>query len=113
EMVRETWQFTVQADRIVWRITRKYSTEATLEDAAFPEWNFSSMSTWTGGMLDDGGVVWNKYLGTLNATYGAHAGAVTFWSQGQNDCLRIVPTIPRDQFGAVCFSQQTKDRKST
>ena len=32
------------------------------------------MTTWTGGMLDDGGVAWNKYLETPNATYGAHAG---------------------------------------
>jgi hypothetical protein len=102
----ETWQFTVQADRVVWRITRKYSRSATLEDAAFPEWDFSSMSTWTGGLLDDGGVVWNKYLETPNATYGAHAGAVTFWNREQHDCLRIVPTLPKDQYGTVRFSHQ-------
>jgi hypothetical protein len=35
--IHETWQFAVQADRIVWRITRKYYAPATLEDAAFPE----------------------------------------------------------------------------
>jgi hypothetical protein len=58
EIVHETWQFTAEADHIVWRITRKYSTRTTLEDAAFPEWDFGSMSAWTGGMLDDGGVVW-------------------------------------------------------
>ena len=40
-------------------------------------------------MLDDGGVAWNKYLETPNATYGAHAGAVTFWNREQGDCLRI------------------------
>ncbi|MGA2543268.1 MAG: hypothetical protein ABSG78_17090 [Verrucomicrobiota bacterium] len=107
--VHETWQFTVQADRILWRITREYSTGATLEDAAFPEWDFGSMSTWTGGMLDDGGVVWNKYLGTLNATYGAHAGTVTFWNREQRDCLRIVPTLPKDQHPTVRFSHQTNN----
>jgi len=107
--VRETWKFTVQADRIVWRITRKYSTPAELEDAAFPEWDFSSMSTWTGGMLDNGGVVWNKYLETPNATYGAHAGTVTFWNRGQHDCLRISPTLPKNQCGTVRFSHQTNN----
>jgi hypothetical protein len=107
--VRETWQFTVLADRIVWRITRKYSAAATLEDAAFPEWDFSDMSTWTGGMLDNGGVVWNKYLETPNATYGAHAGAVTFWNRERHDCLRIIPALPKDQFGTVRFSHQPKD----
>jgi hypothetical protein len=107
--VHETWQFTVQTNQILWRITRKYTTPATLEDAASPEWDFRRMSTWTGGMLDDGGVVWNKYLETPNATYGAHAGAVTFWNRGQNDCLRITPALPKNQFGSVRFSHQTND----
>lgn len=104
--VHETWQFKVQANRIVWRITRKYSTAATLQDAAFPEWDFSNLSTWTGGMLDNGGVVWNKYLETPNATYGAHAGTVTFWNREQHDCLRVSPTLPKDQYGTVRFSHQ-------
>jgi len=104
--IHEVWQFTVQTDRIVWRITRKYSTAATLQDAAFPEWDFSSMSTWTGGLLDNGGVVWNKYLESPNATYGAHAGSVTFWNRRQRDCLRIVPTLPNNQYGTVRFSHQ-------
>ena len=107
--IHETWRFTVQADRIVWRITRKYATPATLEGAAFPEWDFSSMSTWTGGILDNGGVVWNKYLETPNATYGAHAGTVTFWNREQHDCLRIIPTLPKDQYGTVRFSHQTNN----
>ena len=107
--VRETWDFTVQPDRIVWRIARKYRAPAILDDAAFPEWDFTSMSTWTGGMLDDGGVVWNKYLETTNATYGAHAGAVTFWNREQRNCLRIVPTLPKHQHGAVRFSHQPND----
>jgi len=106
EQVRETWKFTVQADRIVWRITRNYSTNATLEDAAFPEWDFNSMSAWTGGLLDNGGVVWNKYLETTNATYGAHANTVTFWNYGQPGCLRIIPTIPKNQHGTVRFTHQ-------
>ncbi|MEY4918522.1 MAG: hypothetical protein RL616_2435, partial [Verrucomicrobiota bacterium] len=110
--VRESWKFIVHADRIVWRITRKYSTDATLEDIAFPEWDFNSMTTWTGGMLDNGGVVWNKYLETPNATYGAHAGTVTFWNREQNDCLRISPTLPRDQFGAARFSHQPNNHFS-
>lgn len=107
--VHETWEFKVQADRIVWRIARKCSTAATLEDAAFPEWDFSNMSTWTGGMLDNGGVVLDKYLETPNATYGAHAGAVTFWNREQHDCLRVAPALPKDQFGAVRFSHQTNN----
>jgi hypothetical protein len=33
---------------------------------SFPGWNFNNMSTWTGGLLGNGGVIWNKYLETTN-----------------------------------------------
>lgn len=104
--IHETWKFTVEPDRIVWRIARKYSTDALLDDAAFPEWDFKSMSTWTGGILDDGGVVLNKYLDAPNATYGAHFGTVTFWNSQSNDALRITPLVSANQFGAGRFSHQ-------
>ena len=107
--VQESWQFTVQSNRIVWRITRNYARATTLDDAAFPEWDFRSLSTWTGGLLDNGGVVWNKYLETPNATYGAHAGTVTFWNREQHDVLRIRAKLPKAQFGAVRFSHQQND----
>ena len=87
--VNETWTFTVQPDGIDWQIDRNYLSGGRLEDTCFPGWDFKDMTTWTGGMLDNGGVVWNKYLETTNATYGAHAGAVTFWNRGKGDCLRI------------------------
>jgi hypothetical protein len=105
--IRESWRFTVKRDQILWRITRDYPTNAILEDAAFPEWDFRSLSTWTGGMLDNGGVIWNKYLDKTNATYGAHFGMVTFWNSQSNDCLRITPNLPRDQFGVGRFSRQS------
>jgi hypothetical protein len=104
--VRETWKFTVKSDRIIWRISRRYLNGATLEDTAFPEWDFAEMSTWTGGLLGNGGVVWNKYLETANATYGAHTGSVTFWNRQANDCLRIVPMVPKGQHGASRFTHQ-------
>lgn len=104
--VDEAWQFTVKASSIVWRITRRYSEGHQLQDEAFPQWNFANLSTWTGGMLDNGGVVLNKYLDTPNATYGGHAGTVTFWSREHDDCLRIIPALPGNQQGAVRFSHQ-------
>ncbi len=79
----------MQADRIDWQIGRDYLSGGRLEDTYFPGWDFTSMGTWTGAMLDNGGVAWNKYLETPNATYGAHANAVTFWNREKGDCLRI------------------------
>jgi hypothetical protein len=87
--VKETWKFTVHPEEIVWQIDRDYLSGGWLDDTYFPGWDFKDMGTWTGGMLDDGGVAWNKYLETPNATYGAHAEGVTFWSRQQGDCLRI------------------------
>ena len=87
--VKETWKFTVQPEEIVWQIDRDYLSGGRLDDTYFPGWDFKDMSTWIGGMLDDGGVAWNKYLETPNATYGTHADEVTFWNREQGDCLRI------------------------
>ena len=109
--VKETWKFTVQGDRIDWEIYRDYLSGGRLEDTYFPGWDFTSMSTWTGGMLDNGGVAWNKYLETPNATYGAHADAVTFWNREKGDCLRIasmsrLPSAATQQHMALRFSHQ-------
>ncbi|HEY1791150.1 MAG TPA: hypothetical protein VGJ73_23580 [Verrucomicrobiae bacterium] len=104
--IRETWQFTVEPDQILWRINRKYPSNILLEDEAFPEWDFGGLSTWTGGLLDDGGVVLDKYLETTNTTYGAHFGTVTFWNSQLGDCLRIIPSLPEGQYGAGRFSHQ-------
>lgn len=104
--VHETWRFSVKPDRIVWRIIRKYPAAATLQDVAFPEWDFNSLSAWTGGMLDNGGVIWNKYLDKTNTTYGGHFGTVTFWNSESDDCLRITPNLPGGSFGAGRFTRQ-------
>ena len=98
--IRETWKFTTGPDRIVWQIRRRCAADETVADLAFPRWNFKNLSTWTGGLLDNGGVVWNKYLDQVNATYGGHFGAVTFWNTASNDCLRITPRLPPGSFGA-------------
>jgi hypothetical protein len=107
--VHETWQFTTLPDRIVWQITRRYSADDILADMAFPQWSFSHLSTWTGALLDNGGVIWNKYLDQPNATYGAHFGTVTFWNAAANDCLRITPKIPAGHFGAGRCSRLDQD----
>ncbi|HEY4415473.1 MAG TPA: hypothetical protein VGO57_07260 [Verrucomicrobiae bacterium] len=108
-LIQETWKFTTLSNQIRWQITRKYPSVETVSEVAFPQWNFSNLSTWTGGMLDNGGVVWNKYLDQPNATYGAHFNAVTFWNAQSNDCLRITPNIPDGYFGAGQFTRQTND----
>jgi hypothetical protein len=111
--VRENWTFNVQRDRITWKIDRTYLHEATLDDTSYPSWTFQQMNTWTGGILGNGGVVWNRYLENPNATYGAHTDSVTFWNREKNDCLRIASTPGQGLHGAVRFSHEPTTNEFT
>ncbi|MBK7405996.1 MAG: hypothetical protein IPJ41_15605 [Phycisphaerales bacterium] len=87
--VSEEWRFTPADDHIDWSITRTYLAAGELEDTYFPGFDFAAIDTWTGGILDTGGVVWTKYLDTPVATYGSHTASVTFWNKDSQDCLRL------------------------
>lgn len=87
--IDETWSFIPKEDHILWRIERTYSSSAALEDMGFPMWNFKDLNTWKGGILDNGGMVWCKYLNGENATYGVHTPGVTYWEPELGDALRI------------------------
>lgn len=88
--VKETWTFKLDGNKIRWSIEREYMNDASLEDMAFPKWNFSDVSVWKGGILDNGGMVWCKYLKQTGDTYGVHTGGVTFWNATSGDALRIL-----------------------
>lgn len=90
--VKEIWDFKVNGNKINWVITREYNRNAQLEDMAFPQWNFSDLSVWKGGIIDNGGMIWCKYLKQVNDTYGVHTGGVTFWNAASGDALRISAT---------------------
>ncbi len=104
--VSETWQFTVESDRVVWRIQRRYLNAGTIEDTSFPGWDFQDMSTWTGALLGNGGVAWTKLFDKPDTSYGVHNGNVTFWNKDQRACLRIVPSAQSSSKIAVRFSRQ-------
>lgn len=91
--IAEEWAFEAKADEIEWRITRTYAKGGTLEDTYFPGFDFKGMETWTGGLLDTGGVIWGKYLDTPVATYGSHARRVRFWSKKDRDGLEIATSM--------------------
>jgi hypothetical protein len=112
--VEERWSFDLQPDCIDWRITRHCLNGCVQKDAGFPRWDFQNLSTWTGALLGTGGVAWFKLfhdqeIKTPLATYGVHAGPVTFWNQATGACLQIVPTVPPDRHAAVKFSRQEGD----
>jgi hypothetical protein len=87
--VNETWKFKLTGAKVSWDITREYSSSGELEDMFFPKWNFADLSVWKAGILDNGGMVWCKYLKQINDTYGVHTGGVTFYNATSGDALKI------------------------
>lgn len=100
--VEERWTFSAAAREpaggapgLGWKIERRYPGPATVQDSVMPAWNFGSLTTWTGALLDNGGVAWNRYLDTPNATYAVQAGGFVCWNPTANDALAIRATPGR------------------
>ncbi len=87
--VAETWIFTMNEKQILWNIKREYNQNGKLDKMSIPVWNFSELSTWKGGILNTGGMVWCKYLKDINDTYGVHTNGVTFWEPKSGDGFRV------------------------
>lgn len=104
--VVETWIFTANQGSISWNINRMYLSGGTLSDTYFPGWDFQSISTWTGAILDNGGVAWMKLLDNNSRTLGTHSGTVTFWDKQSNSCLRIVPSVAKGVYTTNRFTKQ-------
>lgn len=107
--VNEVWDFRVTDNRVTFSVTRDYSSNAQLEDMAFPRWNFADLSVWKGGIFDNGGMVWCKYLQRVNDTYGVHTGGVTFWNAVSGDGLRITATPDKGQYIAAKYGHSAQD----
>lgn len=87
--VKESWKFTLEGDKVLWTITRTYLKDMVLDATAMPVWQFDNLQTWKGGILDNGGMVWCKYLSDVYDTYGVHTSGVTFWNDDQEAALNI------------------------
>lgn len=105
----ETWRFRVEGNHIDWDILRSYSALAKLEETAFPQWNFKDLTVWKGGILDNGGMVWCKYLRNPNDTYGVHTGGVTFWNPQSGHALRIRATAGGRHLAAKYSQSEQKE----
>jgi hypothetical protein len=107
--VNESWTFEPDGSKINWTVRREYSTPAKLEETAFPQWNFDGLSVWKGGIIDNGGMVWCKYLANKNDTYGVHTGGVTFWEPLSGNALCIKAKTDDGKFLASKYSHGEKD----
>ena len=105
--VAETWIFTASEKLIKWEIRRQYLQSGQLDNMAMPVWDFSSLSTWKGGILNTGGMVWCKYLENINDTYGVHTNGVTFWKPHSEDGFRVDASSQNGGNIACSFSHGT------
>lgn len=87
--VQERWTFSVLGKEISWEIERHYGRSGWLDDCSFPRWEFASMQTWDGALLDNGGAAWNRFLANPGESYGTHAGGLVFWNRMNNTCLKV------------------------
>ena len=101
--IEEEWIFTIHKKDIQWRINRRYINEGVVEENDFPCWQFNSMQTWDGALLDNGGVAWNRFLDQPGDAYGVQAGTLTFWNKTDNHCLRITPNEDPTSFRTATF----------
>jgi len=107
--VKEKWIFYRLKDEIKWIISREYFGCPQVDNMGFPKWNFQSMSTWKGGIIDNGGMVWCKYLEGKNDTYGVHTGGTIFWNDHTGNGLSIQGKVPGDEFIATQYSHSRED----
>jgi len=104
--IEEEWDFTLHRNTIQWRIRRNYLNDAVIDEDDFPCWQFNSMQTWDGALLDNGGVAWNRFLSEPGDAYGVNAGTLTFWNKATNTCLRISPGQDPTTFRTAAFNHQ-------
>jgi hypothetical protein len=110
--VEESWKLTAMEDAVEWEIQRRIKGVGMLEDAACAEWVFLNMQMWTGAILDNGGVAWNRLLENKNMTYGSHTRKVLFWNKSDDRCLEIDPVETNNQHIAARFSHNDDDTHS-
>jgi hypothetical protein len=111
-LVTEDWTLTPKIDGISWEIVRKYSNGGKIDEMTMPVWNFANLSVWKGGILNNGGMVWCKYLTNKFDVLGMHTNGATFWNPQTGDGLRISSRAEGDQFIASKFFHGSEDEFS-
>lgn len=107
--VTEQWIFTITGNDISWTINREYLNAGIIDENYFPLWQFNSMQTWDGALLDNGGVAWNRFLNEPGDAYGVNAASITFWNRSRNSCFRILSDPTGTNFKTATFSHRKND----
>lgn len=87
--IQESWILEVKQEEIIWELKRLYPRGFEAEEMYYPKWCFADLSVWKGGIIDNGGMVWCKYLKNVNDSYGVHTGGITYWNDISGNGLSV------------------------
>ncbi len=110
--VSEEWSLIPEQNGIHWEIERQYNNNGLLDEMSIPVWNFANLSVWKGGILNNGGMVWCKYLTNKHDAFGVHTNGATFWNPQSGDGLLIESKAENSKFIASKFFHGSNDEFS-
>ncbi|MDP4185664.1 MAG: hypothetical protein Q8862_10955 [Bacteroidota bacterium] len=108
EIVIENWNFIITENDIKFNIERSFPKSITIEEAAFPSFNFNNINTWNGAFLGYGGLAWFYLFNQKLCTYGVHTNCSTFWNSATGNALRV-EVAARGKQVAMKYSRSSDD----
>jgi hypothetical protein len=107
--VTEKWDFTITETNIEFEIKRNVAKDFTVEEIAFPSFNFDNINTWNGAFLGYGGLAWFYLFNEKLCTYGVHTDQSVFWNSTTGNALKVDVTA-EEQKVAMKFSRSEDDK---
>jgi len=89
ESVIENWIFLITGSNIRFDIERNFPKSFSIEEAAFPSFNFNNINTWNGAFLGYGGLAWFYLFNEKLCTYGVHSDCSIFWNSTTGNALKV------------------------
>jgi hypothetical protein len=109
EIVIENWNFLMTGSDIKFDIERNFPKPLSIEEAAFPSFNFNNINTWNGAFLGYGGLAWFYLFNEKLCTYGVHTDCSTFWNSITGNALKI-SVLAKGKQVAMKYSRSNDDQ---
>jgi hypothetical protein len=109
EQVTENWKFIITENDIRFDIERAFPKPLSIEEAAFPSFNFNNIKIWDGAFLGYGGLAWFYLFNQKLCTYGVHTDCSTFWNGTTGNALKISASVIGKKV-AMKYSRSIEDK---
>jgi hypothetical protein len=109
DQVIENWNFIITDTDIRFDIERAFPKPLSIEEAAFPSFNFDNIKTWDGAFLGYGGLAWFYLFNQKLCTYGVHTDCSTFWNSTTGNALKVSVSAKGKKV-AMKYSRSNEDK---